>query len=1173
MTEPGPVRIAVVIPAYKPSAALLNVIRALSGSATPAVVVVDDGSGAEFHDLFAEAAAVPKVHLVRHAINMGKGAALKSGFHFALSSFPDLVGVVTADADGQHHPDDIERVAAVLLAHPDSLVLGSRAFEADVPLRSRMGNIVTRGIMRALVGRKLTDTQTGLRGIPASLVPLLLRIESTGYEYELEMLIAAHHAAVPIVEEPIRTIYEPGNASSHFNPVVDSMKIYFVLLRFTSVSLMTAALDNLVFYLVYRQTRHLLASQAVSRFCSLVFQYTMLRRSVFHSRQRHRDVLPKFVGLLLLNGATSYGAIRWATAVFPIATVPAKLIVESLLFFVNFALQRGFVFRQKKSGERLKVWRAVLPVLLTAAVGLEIYGFAGGQLFSQEIWSPWGFTRFLRYIGLFLTVAVPLLLMAPWCLVPLLVALAALGTMVAAGPLALLDPALFLISACALGSLLMGRVKPGLATQLCATLLGLAIYIFVMTITARLPIHYAAGWAVVLLIPIALDWRATLQRFSGWRRAIAGLELRRPGERVSIALLAFVLGMHWLAVLHPEMGADALTTHLAVPTNIAAHHAYTIQPSEIIWAVQPLAGDWAYAIVNLLGGELGTRLLNFAFLLLVEGLLYCAVRRWLPRAPAWFLLAVFASTPIAELVTGSLFVENMVAALVLGMLVALWQFADTGERAFLYTGAVLAGTALASKWGAFAVLIVIIPFVIFEARRHLKAAALAAALFLAVAAPSYLIAWWKTGNPFFPYLNSRFRSPLLPATEIVDIRFHERLSWHTPFDLTFATHRFFEGQDGSFGFQYLLLLPLAVAALVVGKRRPAVMAAVVGLGAGLIIFASVPNARYVYCVTPVIIAAAAAALSWTAARQRYVYRATLAALAAATAFNLWFFPSAGWYNKDFYLSHLFSPLRASRSLQEVAPYRSVVRRLEREHPGESVLLVGDEDMADVNGDGVPCSWHSTSFYDRLLETGRLSDMVRLMQQHGVRYFVGPVHRPEIVRSEALRQLLVSCAVPEFHLGPFYAERLSPACEQGDDTAIERRLTEMPLPTSMPGDYDDFDPVIRFHGNWFHSADFDGPFLHSVSYANAPGAEAEFAFNGRSLRYLFTRTYNRGVAEIVVDGQTLASIDLYSPRTEWQSHADFCCFAPGRHQLILRVAGTKSPASSDRFVDLDALVVR
>ena len=133
MNGDQPPRFAVLIPAYRPSASLPDLVRALAAKAIPAIVIVDDGSGPEYREVFSRAAAFPNVHLLRHATNLGKGAALKTGINYALCTFPGLVGIVTADADGQHHPDDIERIADTLLARPDCLVLGSRGFDGDVP--------------------------------------------------------------------------------------------------------------------------------------------------------------------------------------------------------------------------------------------------------------------------------------------------------------------------------------------------------------------------------------------------------------------------------------------------------------------------------------------------------------------------------------------------------------------------------------------------------------------------------------------------------------------------------------------------------------------------------------------------------------------------------------------------------------------------------------------------------------------------------------------------------------------------------------------------------------------------------------------------------------------------------------------------------------------------------
>jgi hypothetical protein len=132
-------------------------------------------------------------------------------------------------------------------------------------------------------------------------MPELLRLPANGYEFELDMLIACTHQRRRVREEPIRTIYTDGNRSSHFNPVVDSMRIYFVLLRFCLVSLTTAALDNLVFYWTFPMVGVIWQAQAASRIAAMAFNYPTVRNTVFHSSQRHREVLPKYLLLVAIS--------------------------------------------------------------------------------------------------------------------------------------------------------------------------------------------------------------------------------------------------------------------------------------------------------------------------------------------------------------------------------------------------------------------------------------------------------------------------------------------------------------------------------------------------------------------------------------------------------------------------------------------------------------------------------------------------------------------------------------------------------------------------------------------------------------------------------------------------------------------------------------------------------
>ena len=347
---------AILIPAYRPGETLPTLIAELRRRVTTPIVIVDDGSGAEFEPIFARATAYPNVHLVQHYTNLGKGAAIKTGLNDAMVHFRGCLGVVTADADGQHLAEDIIAVGARLEAEPRKLVMGVRSFDKSVPLRSKIGNGATRVLMRLVVGQRLADTQTGLRGIPAELVPQLLRLPSSGYEFELDMLIVCKHQSCAIVEQPIRTVYIEGNQSSHFRPIADSMRIYFLLFRFGLLSLLTAALDNLVFIGAFALTGSIARSQIAGRAVAMVFNYLGAHRAVFHSKQKHASVLPKYVAVVIANGFASYALIQLLHSRFGIPTVPAKLAAEGLLFLMNFAIQRDLVFTKRAGSPSATNW-------------------------------------------------------------------------------------------------------------------------------------------------------------------------------------------------------------------------------------------------------------------------------------------------------------------------------------------------------------------------------------------------------------------------------------------------------------------------------------------------------------------------------------------------------------------------------------------------------------------------------------------------------------------------------------------------------------------------------------------------------------------------------------------------------------------------------------------------
>lgn len=337
--------VAVLIPALKPDKGLLDVVDAIAASErVESVIIVNDGSPSEYNAIFQEVARRPKTVVLPHAVNLGKGAALRTGMNYFLCHASPSCVLVTADADGQHLPKDILAVGAQAESNNRELVMGARAFSGDVPLRSRFGNDLTRWIFRALIGIKVTDTQTGLRAIPRALMPALLRLKTKGYEFELEMLICAARARMAITAVPIQTVYLDGNQSSHFNPLLDSMRIYFIFARFLSSSIIASVLDYIVFAIVLHLTDSLVGSIATARAISGTLNFMVNKNLVFQSRAEWRRLLVKYAAMEIVLGTASLLFIHAFCSISGWSPYIAKPLVEVLLFIGSYAVQRNLVF-------------------------------------------------------------------------------------------------------------------------------------------------------------------------------------------------------------------------------------------------------------------------------------------------------------------------------------------------------------------------------------------------------------------------------------------------------------------------------------------------------------------------------------------------------------------------------------------------------------------------------------------------------------------------------------------------------------------------------------------------------------------------------------------------------------------------------------------------------------
>ena len=339
----------ILIPAYEPSLKMITLIRNLKDFGFYKIIVINDGSDSSYDYIFDDAANLG-CKVFEHFPNRGKGYSLREGIDKHLALYGNSYGVITVDADGQHLARDTAKISNAMYEYPDSLILGVRDFNGEnVPFKSRYGNKITSMFFKLETGIKCPDTQTGLRGIPASLLHLAINTDGSRYEYEMNFLEAAAYEA-PMKYIPIETVYEDNNSCSHFRPFRDSVRIYGKPLKFAASSLAGAAVDIGVFYILLLLLRDISLSISIvaiatvlARICSGIANFIINKLWCFKSKNKTGSDIIKYSLLFLFQMGMSALLVTYISRIIP--TLITKIIVDVGLFFLSYTIQKRFIFK------------------------------------------------------------------------------------------------------------------------------------------------------------------------------------------------------------------------------------------------------------------------------------------------------------------------------------------------------------------------------------------------------------------------------------------------------------------------------------------------------------------------------------------------------------------------------------------------------------------------------------------------------------------------------------------------------------------------------------------------------------------------------------------------------------------------------------------------------------
>ena len=347
-----------VIPSLNPNENFLDLLdnfksKIAENNIKLSIVVVNDGSLKKFDAIF-EKIKEKNIVVLKHAVNLGKGRALKTAFNYILNESKNLKSVVTADSDGQHLIEDIIYCLENSNKNLDTLILGKRDFDKNlksgkdkIPFKSKFGNKMTRWIFNYLLGLDINDTQTGLRAFSKNQVKDFLEVKGERFEYETNMLIDNKNLGYKFKEVPIHTVYIKNNESSHFNPIRDSIAIYSLFFKYIIVAILSFAIDISLFgiFRIFKFT--ILNATIIARVLSSILNYTLNRNKVFKSFNK-KSLLKYYILVIIQMFVSGYSVKFLHKVIINENVIFLKIIIDLIIFVVNYYIQREWVFERRE---------------------------------------------------------------------------------------------------------------------------------------------------------------------------------------------------------------------------------------------------------------------------------------------------------------------------------------------------------------------------------------------------------------------------------------------------------------------------------------------------------------------------------------------------------------------------------------------------------------------------------------------------------------------------------------------------------------------------------------------------------------------------------------------------------------------------------------------------------
>lgn len=518
--------------------------------------------------------------------------------------------------------------------------------------------------------------------------------------------------------------------------------------------------------------------------------------------------------------------------------------------------------------------------------------------------------------------------------------------------------------------------------------IGIGFYGTLVGILAHFKVNYFFIYFLMAIIPIIINKSKIIYLFNKF------INFKLSDDVGPLPFMAGLLFLIYLiAALMPELGYDALTMHLFIPSTMAERHFWQFNPELYVFSVMPLLGDWIFSFLYILGGEYSVRLFNLSLLMIILIALLGIMKSISNDKRANYLLVVLVlSFPITFTESSSLFIDMVFTGYVVMSSIYLWNIfresSSNGSKNLLLF-LIFFGLAFQTKSIILPLSPVFLILLIFYINKYkdLKLNFIGLSIFIAIAIIPYLTAYIITKNPVFPFFNDIFKSEFYAIERFDNALYHANLGLDILYDITFNSNNFLESGIGAPGFQWLIFFPGMLLYFFYERNLKLIFLIVFSLLLVSIEFKFQTYLRYVFFSFLFLAIPLSLFIAKLIDSKNVAYKFYIFCFSVSIFLNLSFLTTASPY-RDFPALSIFEPHEKEDFLTNFLPIRMMVELVNKINIKNSpVLVLANPMVAGLRSDALHPIWYNIKIQKLLSSVKNSADMIDFLEKNSVEYII------------------------------------------------------------------------------------------------------------------------------------------------------------------------------------------